>query len=97
LESLTLEVQEHRSGSPISESKYLRRIVVEHAAAIIELPCLDNECEGGGYDVTSAVLAALANGQTHFEGHDICRGHTKAAECQREVRYVGTATYHDKD
>ncbi len=93
LESLTLEIQEHRAGAPLSESKYVRRIVVENAAAIIELPCLESTCEGGGYDVTSTVLAELRAGATHFEGHDVCRGHTKTAECRREVQYVGTATY----
>jgi hypothetical protein len=94
---LTLEVQEHRAGSPIAESKYLRRIVVEHAPALVELPCLDKDCEGGGHDVTAVVLTALASGQTHFEGHDICHGYAKTAGCQREVHYVGTVTYRAKD
>jgi hypothetical protein len=93
LESLTLEVQEHRAGAPLGESKYTRRIVVSHAPAIIELPCLESTCEGGGYDVTATVLAELRAGATRFEGHDICRGHTKTSDCRREVHYVGVATY----
>lgn len=97
LESLTLEVQEHRAGAPLGESKYTRRIVVANAPAIIELPCLESTCEGGGYDVTSTVLAELRVGATRFEGHDICRGHTKTSDCRREVHYVGVATYRKDD
>lgn len=93
LESLVLEVQEHRAGAPLGESKYTRRVVVSHAPALIELPCLETACEGGGYDVTATVLAELRAGATRFEGHDICRGHTRTSDCRREVHYVGIATY----
>lgn len=93
LESLSIEIQEVRSGTLVSESKYLRRIPVEHAPALIEVPCMDPTCEDGGYDVSQSVLSALRAGQTRFEGDESCRGRTKTANCQRQVHWIGTATY----
>jgi hypothetical protein len=93
LATLVLEIQEHRAGTIVLESTHIRRIPVEHAPALFELPCQDSFCKNGGHDVTQAVLRALQSGATSFQGEHACSGQTGAAECQRVLRYVATATY----
>jgi hypothetical protein len=93
LKSLCLHIQEHSAHGPIGESKYVRHIPVDHAPALVELPCMDSYCEDGGHDVTREVLRALSSGQTHFEGEDACRGHTKTADCRRVLHYTADATF----
>ena len=93
LESLRLEIQERRADTPIAESSHVRKIPVEHAPALFELPCHDAFCTEGGHDMTHLILQSLKAGQTEFEAEDACSGHTGTAPCQRVLRYVATATY----
>ncbi len=93
LESLTLEIQERREGVTNGESAHIRRIVVQHAAALFVVPCHDSSCDSGGHDVTNEILRALREHKTRFEGQDACRGVTGSANCQRIMHYVATATY----
>jgi hypothetical protein len=95
LESLRLEVEEHRGGLSVAEARHIRRIVVEHAPALFELTCQDSSCEGGGHDLTAIVMRALRAGEGRFEGEDVCRGSvgTAAAHCGRVLRFVGVAAY----
>ena len=93
LDSLKLEIQEVRAGVLIGESTYVKRVPVEHAPALFDLPCLDNTCKDGGHDVSHDILRALESGQTSFEGEDACNGHSGNAQCRRVLRYVATATY----
>lgn len=93
LETLRLEIQERRADTLIAESSHLRKIPVEFAPALFELPCHDAFCTEGGHDMTQLILRALKSGQTAFEGEDACNGHTGTAPCQRVLRYVATATY----
>jgi hypothetical protein len=93
LETLRLEIQERRADTLIAESSHVRKIPVEFAPALFELPCHDAFCTEGGHDMTQLILRALKSGQTAFEGEDACNGHTGTAPCQRVLRYVATATY----
>jgi hypothetical protein len=93
LETLRLDIQERRADAPIAESSHVRRIPVEHAPALFELPCHDAFCTEGGHDMTQIILQSLRAGETAFEGEDACNGHTGTAPCQRVLRYVATATY----
>ncbi|HEV8247441.1 MAG TPA: hypothetical protein VGP93_16810 [Polyangiaceae bacterium] len=93
LESLCLEIQERRDGITNGESVHIRRVVVQHAAALFVLPCHDSTCDSSGHDVTNEIMRALRDGKTHFEGEDPCRGVTGSANCQRVMHYVATATY----
>ncbi|HET9956197.1 MAG TPA: hypothetical protein VFQ61_16935 [Polyangiaceae bacterium] len=93
LDSLRLELQEHRAGAVVAETAHVRCIPVAHAPALFELPCHDTFCKEGGHDVTRAILRALQSGATHFEGEDRCEGRTGSAECQRVLKFVGQATY----
>jgi hypothetical protein len=93
LESLRLDIEEHQAGGRVPESTHIRRIVVEHAPALFDIPCLDTPCKEGGHDVTEAILRSLSAGQTTFEGKDSCNGQTGTAPCQRVLHFKGTATY----
>ena len=93
LESLRLEIEEHQAGGRVPESTHIRRIVVEHAPALFDIPCLDSHCKDGGHDVTEAILRSLSAGSTSFEGTDPCGGQTGTAPCQRVLHYVGIATF----
>ena len=92
LTALWFEVRERRSGAPVNEASYIRRIMVPHAPALFLIPCGDSSCRDGGHDITSAVLIALRSGQDRFEGQDFCSGYAGSAPCQRELTYVGHCT-----
>lgn len=92
LTDLWFEVKERREGAPVSEAGYIRRIMTAHAPALFLLPCGDSSCKDGEHDITSQVLSALRDGKSRFEGHDLCMGHTGAAQCRRELIFTGFAT-----
>ena len=93
LRSLRLAVQEFRTGAPNAECAHVRRVVVEHAPALFELPCTDAHCQDGGYDVTYEIMRALRAGQKSFEGRQPCQGRRGGGECNRYLHYVADASY----
>jgi hypothetical protein len=93
LATLSLVIRETRPEGCVSNTQYTRRVVVEHAPALFEVPCSYPQCEDGGYDVTREVLAALAGHQEKFEGTVSCRGRCATLDCARVLHYVATATY----
>ena len=93
LATLDLSIHETRPDGCLGDNHYIRRIVVEHAPALFEIPCSYPDCEDGGYDLTREVLHALARGLPRFEGDRTCRGRCRAVDCTRVLRFVATATY----
>lgn len=93
LESLKLDIDERRPGVVSAEVAHVRRVVVEHAPALFELPCSDPACQDGGHDLTSRVMRALKEHIESFDGEDTCVGHVGNVSCERILRYVATATY----
>lgn len=93
LTSLSLEIREIGSSNGKSETQYIRRVVLEHAHALFEMPCSYSSCTDGGYDATREILDALASRAPRFEGEHPCRGSCGSSACTRVLRYVGTATY----
>ena len=93
LESLRLEFEERRPGVISAEVSHIRRVVVEHAPALFEVPCSDPSCTDGGHDLTNGVMRALRRGDEKLEGEDTCLGQVGNASCERILRYIGTATY----
>ncbi len=95
LETLRLEVQEGttESASASSEGSHIRHIVVAHAPALFVITCHHAYCKDGGHDLTHLIMRALRSGQTHFEGEHACDGQVGSSNCQRVLRFVGTATY----
>ncbi|AUX45793.1 hypothetical protein SOCE26_072890 [Sorangium cellulosum] len=93
LASLSLDIRETRSNGSTNDTQYIRRVVVEHAHALFEMPCSYSSCSNGGYDATREILAALASRAPRFEGETVCRGSCGGEFCSRVLRYVATATY----
>ncbi len=93
LVSLCLHIDEQRGNGTITVARHTRRVVVEHAPALFALPCADRDCRGGGHDLTSEIVHALAKRQTSFEGHHACEGQIGSSPCPNVLHYVAEATY----
>src|SRR6476469_7730313 len=93
---VTLDIAIHESGPKTApnELRYIRRVVVEHAPALFDLVCSSGRCEGGGYQLTAEILAALDTHAPKLAGQQACSGRTaEGEECGSLVRYEATATY----
>jgi hypothetical protein len=95
LDALVFTIEESDSDkaslAPI-EVTHTRRIVVDRAPAVFDLPCYDRHCDGG-HDVTNSVIRALEARKTRFEGHHRCTGHSKHGDCRLELHFVAEAHY----
>jgi hypothetical protein len=95
LARLDIAIREAPPAGCVDEKRYIRRVVLEHAPALFEVPCSGAHCEDGGYDVTREFLLALASRRVQFEGQQVCRGRCRSGDCARVLEYVATATYHE--
>jgi len=93
--SLSLQIRESRDGQDLPEVAHVRRIIIERAPALFEIPCADPGCQDGGHDVTREVMAALRAAHTTFQGQSECGGEVGNGHCGRLLHYVGAATYSD--
>ena len=93
LVSLKLEFEESHDTAGLSGSKHVRHIVVDRAPALFAIPCGDPSCNGGGYDITSAIMRGLGEHAERFEAHDRCNGSIGAASCRRTLQVTAIATY----
>lgn len=91
--TLDLAIEERRGDAAVVESRHVRRINVERAPAMFDLPCADRACADGGHDITREVMTALRAGSRRFEGEHTCNGNVGNGTCGRVMRYVGTATW----
>ncbi len=74
-------------------NRYIKRVVVERAPALFDLPCPEKTCTNGGHDITRAMMQALRASATRFEGEDTCRGEIPSGRCGRVIKFVAKATY----
>ena len=93
LKTLQLKIEEKALDRPGVGVVYTRHVVVDRAPALFNVPCCERNCEGGGHDLTGAVLRELVKGRTHFEGRDRCEGRSGDMECPFELFFVCEATY----
>jgi hypothetical protein len=93
LQSLRLELRESRAGGQMAEVAHIRRVVVERAPALFEVPCQDTSCKDGGHDLTHEILDRLRSGAGEFAGEDACHGRVGTATCQRILNYSASAEY----
>ena len=91
--SLRLELREARAGITMAEVTHARRVVVERAPALFEMPCQDTSCKDGGHDITHQVMRALREGKTQFTGEHTCTGQIGTAECRRTLSFAAYATF----
>jgi hypothetical protein len=95
LASLSIVIHETRPDGVVSDTHYTRRVVLEHAFALFEVPCSYRDCVDGGYDVTREILDGLLAGKREFQGEERCRGRCGELDCTRVLRFVATATYRE--
>lgn len=93
LTQLDITVRETRTEGWVTDTSYIRRVVLAQAPALFEIPCSDTRCEDGGYDVTREIIAQLAAGRLEFEGEAACRGRCGAIDCGRRLSYTARAQY----
>jgi hypothetical protein len=93
IDSLVLNIKERGAKSSDLAVEHIRRVVVDRAPALFEIPCCDRRCNDGGHDITTVVVAALAAGETVFEGSDRCHGATNEGDCSLELFYQAQASY----
>jgi hypothetical protein len=93
LVGLKLEIEERSGAASASAPKYIRRVQVASAPALFLIPCGDPSCKDGGHDVTHAVMHALRQRRTEFNGTDGCNGSLGTASCGRVLSYEGIAEY----
>jgi hypothetical protein len=90
--TLELEIHEWHLGAA-AEVGHIRRVMVENAPALFEVPCADKSCKEGGHDLTPLVMVGLERLSPKFHGEHTCRGNLGAAQCGRVLRFVAFATY----
>jgi hypothetical protein len=93
LQTLRLDIEEHRGTSTLAETKHVRHVVVARAPALFILPCGDNDCKDGGHDVTDVMLQRLREGATAFVVEHECGGDVRGVRCDRILRVNATAGY----
>ena len=93
LESLKIQLSEKRGDIGIAEASHIKRVVVEHAPALFNLPCGESSCRDGGHDITRAVLRGIEQKSTMYQGDDPCNGQTGTAPCSRVLVFTAHATY----
>ncbi len=93
LSSLSIEILEQSTESGQPPTRYVRRVPVESAPALFEIPCSEQKCEDGGYDITRAVMNGLRAGESQFEGTINCSGSLPEQLCSRSLRWVVKAAY----
>jgi hypothetical protein len=86
LTELKIEIEE-------GGAKHTRHIVLGNAPALFAFPCGDASCQGGGYEITSAVMTGLMRHEARIEAEDRCFGSVGTAPCTRTLRAVGHAQY----
>ena len=93
LDELSIEISEFRFGGTMLAARYTRRIVIDRAPALFEIPCSEERCTGGGFDLTHDVMRALKSRYARFDGEDVCAGQVGSGPCGHVLRYVGRASY----
>jgi hypothetical protein len=97
LAALDIEIVEYRAGGggAAMAARYTRRVVIQHAPAHFEIPCSDERCAGGGYELTHEIMRALRARRTVFDGQGACSGSVGSGDCGRFLRYFAHASYID--
>jgi hypothetical protein len=93
LANLQLEFRESRAGGQVAEVAHKRRVVVDRAPALFEVPCQDTSCKDGGHDLTHEIVERLRSGAVEFSGEDGCHGRVGTANCARVLAYSAVAEY----
>jgi hypothetical protein len=92
LRTLRLSITEHHVLHPL---QHVKHIVVDRAPALFKLPCHDQFCREGGYDVTAFVMRGLRAREAQFSGTQSCEGRVGQHPCRRTMTFEVTARYEE--
>lgn len=95
LVGLSIEVRECGQGAGMPDIAYVRRFVLATAPALVLFACGEPLCEGGGYDLSPAMMPALGAHTCELRGVVSCAGTVGDEGCTRCLRYAMTATFED--
>jgi hypothetical protein len=90
LMTLRFAVTELGALAPVKHTKH---VIVRSAPALFVFRCGDALCEGGGHDVTTAVLYSLRGMRMEFTGQHACDGTVGCSGCRRTLEFRAFAEY----
>ena len=90
LRTLRISITEHHVLHPL---QHVKHIVVDRAPALFKLPCHDQFCREGGYDVTALVMRGLRAREAKFTGNQSCEGRVGQHPCRRTMSFQAIASY----
>jgi hypothetical protein len=93
LRGLSIEVKETGLGPGMLDAKHIRRFEMATAPALFLVPCGDRSCEGGGHDISVAVMEALRGHQALLEGAVACCGRVGEQGCSRSLHFAMVAAF----
>ena len=88
--SLEIELVE---DAGTSSTKHRKHVVIASAPALFLIPCGDQECRDGGYDITMEVMSSLQQGRGHVAGEHFCQGQLGTVPCSRRLQYQTCAVF----
>lgn len=91
--TLSLQLRNCTEEAALPGRSRTQHVIVERAAALFEVACVEPKCESGGFDVTSDVLHALRHRKETLEGTANCGGSVGQGYCRCTLVYVMKATY----
>lgn len=95
LTGLSIEVVEGGQGGNMPDTRHVRRFVLSTARALFLIPCGNVLCQGGGHDITDAVMGALRSHRPEQVGDSPCSGSVDATPCTRSVHFIVRGTFED--
>jgi len=98
LKSLTVEFG-YFSAEGVSRNRHIKYTVnPDHAKSVFRLDCLNQDCVGGDFDLSEALVQAVAARQTTVTGEMRCQGWLSKAtidriHCHNLMRYKLSLAY----
>jgi hypothetical protein len=93
LTACRIELEDGRADLTSASVAHTRRIVVEHAPALLIVPCSDGVCKDGGHDITADLMRGLRAGDREIRGTDVCHGQVGTSSCGRVLTFTVFAEY----
>ena len=101
LKSLTVEFG-YFSSEGVSRNRQIKYTVnPEHAKSVFRLDCVNQECVGGDFDLSEALVQAVAARETTVTGEMCCQGWLSKTtihriHCHNILRYKLTLAYESR-
>ena len=92
LKSLSAELSYYTPSGLGRSSQIKYDVNLEHAKAVFRFDCLNNECIGGGFDLSELLAGAVAKRSKNLTGEMRCEGwrdknSVNTCQCRNLLRY----------